>query len=186
MQKSWVSFGRILRLKSYWGGEKGALFSVFLDWCYGHKGLCTPFLVQGGKYGLSTPSSPTFAWSLAPGGDVEGGRESASGTRTAGWEKVGCPGALSGSQCPQKPRHPPSAPHQVLPPHSQFSVTLGSFQGQTMDFTSPMRSGLLPPALPKFQPYPVMFQGLRIYRHLSEVQKAGPRLIFKCLLCIFF
>lgn len=132
------------------------------------------------------PPSPTFAWSLAPDGDVEGGRESASGKRTAGWEKVGCPGALSGSQCPQKPRHPPSAPHQVLPHHSQLSVTLGSFQGQTMDFTSLVRSGLLPPALPKFQPYPVTFQGLGIYRHLSEVQKAGPRLISKCLLCIFF
>lgn len=125
-----------MEAKAVQGRREGALVSVFLDWCYGHKGLCTPFLFPGGKYGLSIPSSPTFAWSLAPDGNVEGERESALGKRvsfreerTAGWEKVGCPGALSGSQYPQKPRHPPGAPHQVLPPHSQFSVTLGPNDG---------------------------------------------------------
>lgn len=37
-------------------GEKGALFRVFLDPCCGHKGLCTTFLLRGGKSSLSTPS----------------------------------------------------------------------------------------------------------------------------------
>lgn len=111
MQKSWGSFGRIGRLKPYRGGEKGALFSVFLNWCCGHKGLCTPFLVQGGKYGLST-SPPTFAWSLAPDDDVEGGREAASGKRTAGWGVSRSSLRVTVSPKTQAPTKcsPPSAP----------------------------------------------------------------------------
>lgn len=100
-----------MEAKAVQGRREGALFSVFLDWCYGHKGLCTPFLFPGGKYGLSTPSSPTFAWSLAPDGNVEGGRESASGKREQqGGKKWGVQELSLGHSTPKNP-----GTHQVLP-----------------------------------------------------------------------
>lgn len=42
-------------------GDKGALFSVFLDQCYEPRDLCTTLLLQGGEDVLGIPSSPTFA-----------------------------------------------------------------------------------------------------------------------------
>lgn len=140
-----------MEAKAVQGRREGALFSVFLDWCYGHKGLCTPFLFPGGKYGLSTPSSPTFAWSLAPDGNVEGGRESASGKREQqGGKKWGVQELSLGHSTPKNP-----GTHQVLPtkcshPIHSFQLPLGPFRAKRMDFTSLLRSGLLPPALPKF------------------------------------
>lgn len=144
-------------------GEKGALFSVFLDQCYGHKVSVPPSFCREVKYGLSAPTSPKFASSLTSDSSARRGQRDPAlqrGNKQGGEAKS----SLHGLQVPLNPRNPPRAPH-----HS-FQLLLGPFRaklGVCLSLWVALGSELLPPALLKFQLYPANLQGLGIHRHFS-------------------